>query len=323
MDRKTVMIFGVSSFVGSNLAEYFKSKNYRVIGTYYENKVTIDGVLTLPCDILSKNQIQTILYTFRPELTIYAVGLSSLMNCREQPKLADALNTAGAFNVSGFSERYGSKFCYISSCYIFTGDEEEYRENDTPQPSTIYGKTQASSEFFVQKSCLNYLIFRTCALYGRNYNTNQLNFFELLERKAAKNETLECDSKIYLGFLDIHYLGMAIDTAFKLGVKNRLFQISSKDICTYYDFAKKYADVFEQSSGIASKGDWEFPLEINLFDANKESDSFRFKMNTLNLEGALNLRLPTIEESLNFTKQRLGISGRKKKMLKTSGVSFI
>ncbi|PJB53787.1 MAG: hypothetical protein CO099_05215, partial [Bdellovibrio sp. CG_4_9_14_3_um_filter_39_7] len=74
--RKTILIFGVSSFVGSNLAEYLK-KDYRVVGTYNKNPVQIPGVLTLPCDVLSKDEVQLILFATKPDITIYAVGLSS------------------------------------------------------------------------------------------------------------------------------------------------------------------------------------------------------------------------------------------------------
>ncbi|MBL7665559.1 MAG: sugar nucleotide-binding protein [Bacteriovoracaceae bacterium] len=324
MKKKTILIFGVSSFVGSNLAEYFK-RDYRVIGTYFKNKVKIDGVLTFPCDVLKKSQIQTAIYTFRPDLTIYAVGLSSLDDCYHYPKLADALNAVGVFNVSGFSERYRSRFCFISSSYIFPGHNVVYKENDTPMPGTVYGNTLASSEFYVQKSCLNYLIFRCCPLYGRSYNNHQLNFFELLERRYAEGKTLTCDNKVFTGHLDIYYLSRAIQLALEADIRNRLFQLTSKDYGTYFNFAKTYAKVFGKSEGSIQKGDWDFPAE-NLRYAIKmiDTENYFYKMNQQNLETTLNFEMPTIEESLKFTKLRLGSTNQmKKKNTKAAGVSFI
>ena len=49
--QRVVLIFGISSFVGSNLAEVLK-KDFKVIGTYFNNPVSIDGVVTFPCDVL-------------------------------------------------------------------------------------------------------------------------------------------------------------------------------------------------------------------------------------------------------------------------------
>ena len=117
---KTVFIIGISSFVGSSLAEFLK-KDYRVIGTYYSNPVEIEDVLTFPLDVMSREAIQLILYSFLPDITIYCVGLSSLDICDDNDTIANALNATGAFNVADFSERYKSRFIYISSSYVFSG----------------------------------------------------------------------------------------------------------------------------------------------------------------------------------------------------------
>ena len=55
--RKTVLIIGASSFVGSNLLESLK-EDYRVVGTYYQTPVDVSGILSLPCDVLRKEAVQ-------------------------------------------------------------------------------------------------------------------------------------------------------------------------------------------------------------------------------------------------------------------------
>jgi dTDP-4-dehydrorhamnose reductase len=57
--RKTVLIIGVNSFVGSNLAEFFR-KDYRVVGTYHKKNHPLPGILTLPCDVLNKEEVSTL-----------------------------------------------------------------------------------------------------------------------------------------------------------------------------------------------------------------------------------------------------------------------
>ncbi|MEX1098948.1 MAG: sugar nucleotide-binding protein, partial [Bacteriovoracaceae bacterium] len=179
--KKTALIFGISSFLGSNLAELLK-KDYRVVGTYYSTPVDIPEVLAIKCDVHDKDVVQKVVYLFKPDVTIYAVGLSDLSACQKFPKVADALNTAGVFNVSSASERYKSKFVYFSTSFIFSGEDALFKENDTPMPSSVYGNTVASSEFFIQKSCLNYLIFRCSPIMGRSYNPYDLTWLETIER---------------------------------------------------------------------------------------------------------------------------------------------
>ena len=206
---KTVVIFGVSSFLGSNLAEFFK-KDYKVIGTYYKNSVRINGVLTLPCDVLAKEEVQLILFAFKPDFVIYCAGVSSVLDCHKNEDLADALNTNGLFNVSEYCQRYKAQICYISSGFIFAGEKKNYYEMDIPDSLTTYGKTQAAAEFYIQKTSLNYLVYRCCRLYGRGINPTRQTWFENLQREILLNKSLGMDSFVHTGYLDVYYLGMIL-----------------------------------------------------------------------------------------------------------------
>ena len=177
MKNKTVLIFGVSSFVGSNIAEFIKD-DFKVVGTYHRNKVEIDGVLSIPCDILKKEQVRLTMMAFKPDVAIYCVGNASIKYCSDNPEVSDALNTGGLVNVIDFSQRYKTQVCLISTGNVFSGDKESYSEMDIPDPSTMYGKQMASSEFYLQKkNCLNYLIFRCCRLYGHSFRSSIRKYF--------------------------------------------------------------------------------------------------------------------------------------------------
>ena len=249
--KKTIMIFGISSFVGSNIADRLKKK-YRVIGTYFNNPVNIQGVLTLRCDVHEKDVVQRLIYMFKPDVTIYSVGLSNVELCQDHPKVADALNTAGVFNVSNASERYKSKFVYVSSCYVFSGEAKLFGEIDTPTPSSIYGNTVTQSEFYVQKSCLNYLILRCAPIMGRSYNMHDLSWIEYVERKNFRGDKISCDTKVYSGYIDVGTLCDILDQAIEMDVTNRLFQISSKDTANRYQFTKKFVEYFDTGMKICN-----------------------------------------------------------------------
>lgn len=323
MRRKTVVIFGVSSFVGSNLAQYLKD-DYRVVGTYFENRVKIPGVLTLPCDVMKRDAIQMVLFTFRPELTIYAVGSSSVEACHDFENYADALNSGGVFNVVPFCERYQSKVCYISSAFIFSGENRINLENDTPLPNTFYGKSKASAEFFIQKSCLNYVIFRCSNFYGRGIHPRISTWFENIEKKSFNQESCAMDSKINIGFLDVFYLAQAIKMSLENDVTNRLFQLSSKDSITFYDFALTYAKVFKTDKSLIKKLNWEFPQMESSMIEQRMDDNFYYKIDVANLEAALGIEMPTVEQSLELSYKNLG-GGKKqsKGVQKSTDISFI
>ncbi|MBF0362271.1 MAG: sugar nucleotide-binding protein [Oligoflexia bacterium] len=312
--KKTVLIFGISSFVGSNIAEFLK-KDYRVVGTYYQSQIQIPDVLTIPCDILNREVIQSIIYAVKPDIVIYAVGLSKLDLCRENDKDANALNTLGVFNVANYSERYKSKLCYISSSYIFPGIDKIFNENDTPDPCTEYGKTKASAEFFIQKSCLNYIIFRSCSIYGRSFSPRRMNNFELLESKLVRGNSVICDGNIYIGFIDVMYLALIIKMAIENDVTNRLFQFGSSDVASFYDFAKIFTKITKLNENLITKSKWPFPEIKREVNDDEVGHKRFFKLSNDNLESCFSIKMPTIEESIEFTYCRLGgnMSSRKSK----------
>lgn len=320
--QKTIMIFGISSFLGSSLADLLKNE-YRVVGTYYSTPVNIPGILSLKCDIHNKEMVQKMTYIFKPDITIYTVGLTDLNACQDYPKVADALNTAGVFNVSAASERYGSKFIYFSSSYIFSGENTLFRENDTPMPSSIFGNNIASSEFYIQKSCLNYVIFRCCPIYGRSFNMNTLNWMEVLEKYSFLNKKIICDTKVYTGFVDIWCVAEILKQAIESNATNRLFQVSSSDIMSRYEFSQKYMEIFGGNTALLSKGDWKFPRTENRIGLQGLGEELYFKMDTNNIESTFKIDMPTVEDTLRRTYSKLSGTYGSKNKVKSSGITFI
>jgi dTDP-4-dehydrorhamnose reductase len=320
--KKTVVIFGVSSFIGSNLAEFLK-KDFKVVGTYHKNSVRIPGVLAVPCDVLAKEEVQLVLFAFKPDFVIYCAGVSSVLECHKNEDRADALNTSGLFNVAEYCQRYKAQICYISSGFIFAGQKKNYFEMDIPDSLTSYGKTQAAAEFYIQKTSLNYVIFRCCRLYGRSLVPQRPTWFQNFQRKIAQNQNLSMDDFIHTGFLDVYYLGLILKMCFDKKVSNRLFQVSSNNICSLYEFSKFYAKSFNTSPDIFSKGRWAFPLNQGQSTTPVENKLY-FNLDTANLEGFLNINLPSVEESLAFTFERLGGQVAKSRASQASeGIKFI
>ena len=288
----------------SNLAEIFSS-DYKVIGTYFKNKVDIPNVLTVACNVLKKEETGTILFTFKPDIAIYCASVSSLLDCPEDDESVKAINTVGIFNVMDGCQRYQSQVCYISSCHVFAGKKKIYMETDMLNANTAYGKNQSMVEFYLQKAGLNYTIFRVCKMYGIGIHPFYLNWFEYLQKMFSMKKSISCDNSIHVGFIDIHYLAMILRMCFRENAVNRLFQISSSDICTHYEFAQTYCDVFShpESTTLLQKGHWAVPFSDDT--PSVEDGNLHYMMDLSNIEAFLSIKMPSIRESLEFTKKRL------------------
>lgn len=308
--KKTLLIFGISSFVGTNLLEQLKNE-FRIIGTYFQTPVSIPGVTCVSCDVLKKDFVTNLVSRFRPDLAVYAIGISSLRECSLYPKQADAINSAGAVNCCTATERYNGKFIYLSSAYVFSGEDVINSEGDAPFPNNVYGNTLSSTEFYLQRSGLNYIILRCCNLYGRSLNPTRPNWFEFLESALSKGEPIWADSSIYTGHLDVQIMAKIFKSVVQTDVINRLFHVSSRDSMTRYDFACLYAKIFKKDESLIQKDTGSFPIDKG--SETSDGKTLYFRLDTSNLEEHLDLRMPTVEESLVLTQKRLRA---------TSGMNF-
>ena len=240
------------------------------------------------------------------------------------PNSSDALNSAGLFNVAELAPRYGARIVYFSSQYVFSGLNKNYNEMDNPDVITQYGKAQASSEFYLQKSSLNYLILRCCNLYGRGIAPLKNTFFEQLQKNVKNNQGVVYDNFVHQGFLDVYYLGMILKMCIDKNVTNRLVHLSSQDTMTHFEFAKLYCEVFKESDGLINNGKWLFPIAKGS-SLEKIEEHLYYKLDVLNIEGLLKIKMPTITESMEFTFKRFNGSKDAHKAVKNKGegISFI
>ena len=112
----------------------------------------------------------------------------------------------------------------------------------------------------LQKNCLNYLIFRTCKLYGQSYRLRSENIFEKIGKALLGDPVNTFDNRIAFGWLDVLFLCSIIKNVLKKEPTNRLFQISSTDVKTMYEFALTVANVNELDEQLISKGRTSFPM---------------------------------------------------------------
>jgi len=94
---------------------------------------------------------------------------------------------------------------------------------------------------------------------------------------------------------------------------------------TYYEFSKLYCEIFNESDALIDKGKWHFPIAKGA-NIEKREDHHYFKLDVLNLEGLLKIKMPTIRESLEFTRKRFHGEKDSPKSTKSrggDGISFV
>jgi dTDP-4-dehydrorhamnose reductase len=122
-----------------------------------------------------------------PEVIINAAALTDVDYCESNPEEAFLVNGQGAGNVAEAAQAVGAILVYYSTDYVFDGTHTEpYREEDTPNPLSVYGKSKWNGEELVRSRCADHLILRTSWLFG----CNGKNFIRTIVGAARKGQPL-------------------------------------------------------------------------------------------------------------------------------------
>lgn len=286
MNKKKMLITGVSGLLGSNLALYFRDK-YEILGLYLAHPVSISGIGTERCDLSLSGPIKKIVRDFHPCVIIHCASLTSVDQCEIDMDLAWEMNVLSTRNLMDCIMEKDVKPVYISTDAVYDGSTGDFSEHDKVNPLNCYGRTKREGETEILKKD-NALVLRT-NIFGWNIQDKKSLGEWVLEELQAKRPisgfTDACFSSIYT-----MELARVIDMAIRKDIKG-IFNCGSPESCSKYEFASRIADVFGLDKTFIT------PISIDDFDFKAK----RGKNLTLcldKIQNALDYKLPTIEGSI-------------------------
>jgi dTDP-4-dehydrorhamnose reductase len=114
----------------------------------------------IPCYAPSSTELDVLVQDFRdwwsreicdftPTVMIHCAGFANALKAESARAACWSLNVEGTRNmVRGFR---GMRFVYISTDYVFDGEEGNYSESDTPNPVNFYGASKLAGEMIVSE----------------------------------------------------------------------------------------------------------------------------------------------------------------------------
>ncbi len=232
-----LLIIGASGVLGSRLYNDAIKKKWNAMGTYCSHECV--GLLYL--DVRDKNSLEKAFNLFEPEVVVMAGGITDVDLCTLKPKLSEDVNIKGTLNLAKKIKEYGSKLIYISTDYIFDGENGPYKEDDKPNPINIYGRTKLEAENIIRAKLRDYLIVRTCQLYGIDHKKK--NFVIKIIYNIQNNKKVYAADDLYS---TPTYAGSLSEIIIKLIEKKAkgVYHGAGAEFINRYDYVNKIADIF-------------------------------------------------------------------------------
>lgn len=255
-NAKKVLVIAPTSLVGSRFVELI-SDEYQVFGAGFKDELTDSLPLTSfqEMDILDSESIDKVVGEFQGEYLINFAGATDvsgiektrpadLDNLQElESNLAYKINVVGTKNLIAASNKFGKTPIFISTDFVFNGDEGPYQEDapicKNPEEVSFYAWTKILAEQEIEKSQINCLVIRISYPYRKEFPLKSDVVRGFLD---TYDKSLKGEATLYPAFADQTFTPTLIDDlaeAFKLLENHKVFGIynlASLQQVNFYDF---------------------------------------------------------------------------------------
>ena len=148
-----------------------------------------------------------------------------------------SINRDAVGHLATAAREVGARIIHISTDYVFDGRATRpYREDDTPSPTSVYGRTKlAGEQILLRELSTDAVILRTAWLYSEVGN----NFVKTMLRLGAERPEIrvvndQLGSPTYAGDLAEAVLHILTAPTFHPGI----YHYTNEGTCSWYDFAR-------------------------------------------------------------------------------------
>ena len=174
---KSILLIGCNGQVGTQLRKTLQP---------YSNLIPVARPVV---ELAQPETIKDLIKQHQPEIIINAAAYTSVDKAESEPELANTVNAIASKVLAQEAEKLPASLIHISTDYVFDGKSSSpYREEDSSNPLSVYGKTKLAAEQAIRSSCSNHIILRTAWVYGV---AGKSNFVRTMLRLGAEKPELK------------------------------------------------------------------------------------------------------------------------------------
>ena len=241
----SVLITGVNGLLGSYLAPYLLSAGYRVIGigkgACRLNLAANDKFVYHEIDITHDFKLQQLMASEKPEVVVHAAAITQVDECQLNQENCEEVNVRGTATVLLNAEEFCRHFIFISTDFVFDGEQGNYSEDNHLNPVSWYGFTKVQAESIVESSDMNWSIVRTCLVYGNTPEGGRNNIVNWVKDSLEQHKSINVVNDQVRTPTFAGDLAKGIEAIIQKKLTG-IFHISGEEVLTPYEMAMKTAD---------------------------------------------------------------------------------
>jgi len=241
-----ILITGANGMLGSTLTKMLLMTEHHILATG-RGEIRCNQLIFneknryATLDILDPQEIEEVIGNFKPDTIIHAAAMTQVDECEKDKELCSSINIAASKDIMNAAHKYGSSLFYISTDFVFSGEEGPYAETDKTGPVNFYGESKLQVEEALKASDLKWCIIRTVLLFGKTDHINRSNFIYWVRDNLQALKPIKVVNDQIRTPTFIPDLAAGIIKAVELQARG-IYHISGNDTLTPYEMAIKVAD---------------------------------------------------------------------------------
>lgn len=174
---KKILVTGANGQLGSEIKV--------LAGNYPDFDFVFTDIDDFPLD--KESEIIANFKLIQPDIVINCAAYTAVDKAEQDQVTADAINHLAIDTLASLCADSGAKLVHVSTDYVFDGTSPTaYKEEDVPNPKSVYGVTKLAGEIACSQKCPDSIIIRTAWVYSEFGN----NFVKTMLRLMTERDSL-------------------------------------------------------------------------------------------------------------------------------------
>lgn len=252
-----------------------------------------DGLLPLDLSLPIRPQLELVLENSPFTHGILCAAMSVVDECFRNPDASRRVNVEAMREILALFQERGIKPVFFSTDMVFSGEEDLYKEDAVPAPTTVYGRQKLELEQVIRDEFPDHLIFRTSKLLAMHLHPRSALTSVIRDLRASKEVHAFTDQFITPVFVED--VARALAAALRAGLGG-----------TYHLAIEGRLSRFELAEMIARELDFPARL-VQAFSVKQaalsEPRGPNHTLSAQKIRKALDFRFSTLQEGLSAIKR--------------------
>ncbi|MBN7811344.1 SDR family oxidoreductase [Algoriphagus sp. H41] len=255
-NRPKILVTGANGLLGQKLvAQLVERGGFEVVATGRgPSRLTGTGFSYQSMDITDPAEVERVIGQLLPDTIIHSAAMTNVDQCELHQEDCVEINIKATGYLVKAAERVNAHLVFVSTDFVFSGNEGPYDEEDEAEPANFYGQTKLAAEELVKSAKTSWAIARTVLVYGIANDLSRSNIILWVKGSLEAGKTIQV--------VDDQWRTPTLAEDLALGCiliaeqkATGIYHVSGADFLTPYEMAIQTAEYFGLNKELIKRTD--------------------------------------------------------------------